>query len=116
MSRHLRCATAPQLTSLRPHSALRILRHYSQANAPATPPQMDDGERAIHAKLAERFKPSQLQVQDVSGGCGTFYAIMITSQAFKGLSVVKQHRLVTQELKAEIEGIHGLQINTIPEE
>ena len=37
-----------------------------------------------------------------SGGCGTFYAISITSQAFKGLSIVKQHKLVTEELKKEI--------------
>jgi len=76
---------------------------------------MDDGERTIHGKLAARFAPSQLLVQDVSGGCGTFYAITIASTAFKGLPVVKQHRLVTAELKTEIEGIHGLQIKTIAE-
>jgi BolA-like protein 3 len=46
------------------------------------------------------------------GGCGSFYAITIASQAFKGLSTVKQHRLVTQVLKEEIEGIHGLQVRS----
>ena len=45
------------------------------------------------------------------GGCGTFYAIVIASDTFKGLSVVKQHRLVTSTLKQEIEGIHGLQVS-----
>ena len=44
------------------------------------------------------------------GGCGSFYAITIASQAFKGLSIVKQHRLVNDALKKEIEGIHGLQV------
>lgn len=44
------------------------------------------------------------------GGCGTFYAITIASKAFKGISVVKQHRLVNEVLKKEIEGIHGLQV------
>ncbi|KAF8165062.1 bola protein, partial [Crassisporium funariophilum] len=68
------------------------------------------GERVIHTKLTEKFTPSQLQVQDVSGGCGTFYAITIASQAFQGLPIVKQHRLVTETLKSEIEGIHGLQV------
>lgn len=44
------------------------------------------------------------------GGCGSFYAISITSDAFKDLSTVKQHRLVNEVLKKEIEGIHGLQV------
>lgn len=45
------------------------------------------------------------------GGCGSFYAISITSNAFKGLNTVKQHRLVNETLKKEIEGIHGLQVS-----
>jgi len=44
------------------------------------------------------------------GGCGTFYAITIASSAFSGLSMIKQHKLVTETLKQEIEGIHGLQV------
>ncbi|KAJ7122744.1 bola protein, partial [Mycena epipterygia] len=60
--------------------------------------------------ITDRFSPSQLQIEDVSGGCGTFFAITIASEAFKGLPMVKQHRLVTQTLKEEIEGIHGLQV------
>ncbi|KAJ6599371.1 bola protein, partial [Mycena vulgaris] len=60
-----------------------------------------------------RFSPSELQIEDVSaGGCGTFFAITITSEAFKGLPMVKQHKLVTQTLKDEIEEIHGLQVRS----
>ena len=44
------------------------------------------------------------------GGCGTFYNIVIASEHFKGLSLVKQQRLVNQTLKEEIQGIHGLQV------
>jgi stress-induced morphogen len=44
------------------------------------------------------------------GGCGSFYAITIASTAFKGLPIVKQHRLVNDVLKEEIKGIHGLQV------
>ena len=47
------------------------------------------------------------------GGCGTFYAISISSAAFKGLPTVKQHRLVNETLKKEIEGIHGLQASAL---
>lgn len=45
-----------------------------------------------------------------TGGCGTFYQIIIASDEFKGLSLVKQQRLVNQTLKEEIQGIHGLQV------
>ncbi|KAJ6510138.1 bola-like protein [Mycena vitilis] len=92
-------------------TALR-LRNFSEATPrrPADPPSK---EQIIHDKLSERFSPSQLQIQDVSGGCGTFFAITIASEAFKGIPMVRQHQLVTQAIKTEIEEIHGLQIKTI---
>ncbi|KZT13155.1 bola-like protein [Laetiporus sulphureus 93-53] len=84
------------------------LRHYA-----APPPSgLSDGERTIYSKLTERFSPSELEVQDISGGCGTFYHIVIASEAFKGIPMIKQHRLVNETLKKEIEGIHGLQLQT----
>lgn len=46
-----------------------------------------------------------------TGGCGSFFAIKIASDAFKDLSTVKQHKLVTEVLKQEIQGIHGLQVS-----
>jgi stress-induced morphogen len=55
------------------------------------------------------LKPSNC-MRNITGGCGTFYAITITSSAFQGLSTLKQHRLVTEALKQEIEGIHGIQV------
>ena len=50
----------------------------------------------------------------VAQSCGSFYAITIASTAFKGIPVVKQHRLVNEALKKEIEGIHGLQVRWLP--
>lgn len=114
------------------------IRRLSTASRPAPPPplperDLSEGEQVIRAKLAERFTPSELLVQDVSGvctaihpygihlnqpfsagGCGSFYAITIASEAFKGLPTVKQHRLVTETLKEEIQGIHGLQVSNVP--
>ncbi|KAF7301546.1 hypothetical protein MIND_00720100 [Mycena indigotica] len=72
-------------------------------------------EQLIYQKLTERFSPSRLAIEDISGGCGTFYAISIASEAFKGIPIVKQHQLVTKTLKTEIEEIHGLQIKTSTE-
>ncbi|KAL5508085.1 hypothetical protein ACEPAH_5703 [Sanghuangporus vaninii] len=105
-------------------NALRSVTRYEQnltlfrrptARSYSTAPQelQLEGERQIYSKLQERFNPSRLQVQDVSGGCGTFYAITIASKAFADLPMVQQHRLVNKTLKEDIEGIHGLQVCTL---
>jgi stress-induced morphogen len=52
------------------------------------------------------------QVQDVSGGCGSMYALDIVSEQFKGLPIVKQHRLVNKVLGEEIKKWHGVQMKT----
>ncbi|CAD6958369.1 unnamed protein product [Tilletia controversa] len=72
--------------------------------------QPDEGERKIIDLLKARFDPKLIQVADISGGCGSFYAITLTSKAFNGLSTIKQHRLVNHELKEVIADIHGLQV------
>ncbi|KAI0029541.1 bola-like protein [Vararia minispora EC-137] len=95
--------------SLRVTPTLSRLRLYSVATLPQG---LDTGEKAIFEKLAARFQPSELRVQDISGGCGSFYAISITSDAFRDLPTIKQHRMVNETLKQEIEGIHGLQLKT----
>ena len=107
--------------------SLRLTHPYSVASAS---PKLNTGEQAIYDKLSEHFQPSELLVQDVSGAplsshadlprplnnftgrCGSFYAITIVNTAFKGITVVKQHRLVNEALKKEIEGIHGLQVHS----
>ncbi|PWN94019.1 bola-like protein [Acaromyces ingoldii] len=96
----------------RPFSTSATRRQEAQETEEKT--EMDSGEQDIHDILTKKFQPKQLQVQDVSGGCGSFYAIAIQSSAFKGLTTVKAHRLVNEALKDVIAGIHGLQLRTIP--
>lgn len=40
------------------------------------------------------------------------YALDIVSPRFKGLSVIKQHRLVNAALRDEIKKWHGVQLKT----
>ena len=40
------------------------------------------------------------------------YALDIVSEQFKGLTVIKQHKLVNQVLKEEIAQWHGVQLRT----
>ncbi|WVQ98871.1 hypothetical protein IAU59_006002 [Kwoniella sp. CBS 9459] len=105
-------------SDLKLRNALAVRCNSSSATAASSPssPPLDEGEKAIYDKLKAAFPGKKLEVQDVSGGCGSFYAIIISSPAFKGLTTIKQHKLVNQCLKEDIKDIHGLQLKTIPEE
>ncbi|KAI8645928.1 bola protein [Parasitella parasitica] len=76
------------------------------------PSGLNAGEKHIYNKLTEAFSPHKLRVADVSGGCGSMYAIDIAAKKFEGTSIVKQHRMVNDILKEEIKGMHGLQLKT----
>ncbi|KAI8923334.1 bola protein [Entophlyctis helioformis] len=83
-------------------------------NAVVAQPRADysDGERIIHEKLANQLQATALNVTDISGGCGAMYAVEISSPNFRGMSMVNQHRLVTDILREDIKGMHGIQIKT----
>ncbi|KAF8923728.1 bola protein [Dissophora ornata] len=79
----------------------------------ATPPlSLNEGEKHLYSKLFEKFQPSKLVVEDISGGCGSMYQVEVVSPAFKDLTMVKQHRLVNETLKEEIKGMHGIRLTT----
>ncbi|KAE9983590.1 hypothetical protein EG328_009758 [Venturia inaequalis] len=63
------------------------------------PDHLDEKEKAIFRKLTDGLQPTALEVQDVSGGCGSMYSVSITSERFKGLAVIKQHRFVPKLLE-----------------
>ncbi|CEP64876.1 Bol3p LALA0_S14e01266g [Lachancea lanzarotensis] len=69
-------------------------------------------EKLIFDKLSKQLSPKNMHVQDVSGGCGSMFAIDITSDKFKGLTMVKQHKLVNKILEDDIKRWHGLQLRT----
>ncbi|KAH8617043.1 putative BolA like protein [Trypanosoma vivax] len=69
----------------------------------------------IEAKLraSEKLQPLQdVKVVDVSGGCGSFFNITVTSPVFRGKPLVQQHRLVNEVLQTEIALIHGFSLTT----
>lgn len=69
-------------------------------------------EKLVYDKLVKALEPKSLQVLDVSGGCGSMFAIDIMSDKFKGIAMVKQHKIVNEILKDDIKGWHGLQLRT----
>jgi stress-induced morphogen len=71
----------------------------------------DRGER-IRQTLLTALKPTVLDVEDISGGCGQSFHVRVHSAAFVGKSLVQQHQVVNALLREEIAAIHALQLET----
>lgn len=71
-----------------------------------------EAERSIASKIQQGLKAQSIKVADTSGGCGAMYSIEVVSEEFKGLSIVKQHQLVTKLLRDQIAEWHGFQLVT----
>ena len=73
-----------------------------------------EGEEKLIDMLRKRFPLAKaIEVNDISGGCGSMYAIYVETVEFKNMRTVKQHQLINECLKAEIkDNMHGLRIYT----
>ncbi|KAI9004050.1 bola protein [Gaertneriomyces semiglobifer] len=100
----------PSFSSIRSYSSQPA--HSPESTLAPLQPDYTEGERTIHEKLANQLQATKLRVADISGGCGSMYAVQIASPLFRGQSLVKQHRMVTELLKDDIKGMHGIQIKT----
>mmetsp|Transcript_17061 Transcript_17061/g.35139 ORF Transcript_17061/g.35139 Transcript_17061/m.35139 type:complete len:96 (+) Transcript_17061:171-458(+) len=70
-------------------------------------------EEKIRSSILSGFSEDTfVEVKDISGGCGSMYAIEVESVDFKGVSKVKQSRMVNDLIKAEIGDMHGLTLKT----
>lgn len=72
-------------------------------------------ERELVAKIQqapELENPTQVVVEDRSGGCGANFYIMVESKVFVGMPRIKQHRTVQMVLKDEIAKWHAVSIDT----
>jgi stress-induced morphogen len=76
------------------------------------PDHLNDKEKQIFEMLNTELGPVKLEVQDISGGCGSMYGIEVVSERFRGLSMLRQQRLVNEVLGEEIKGWHGVQLRT----
>ncbi|GAB1319844.1 Altered inheritance of mitochondria protein 1 [Madurella fahalii] len=76
------------------------------------PSFLSEGESQVWDRLVAEFAPTQLVVQDISGGCGSMYGIDISSEKFRGLNMLKQQRLVNAALGDLMRDWHGVQLKT----
>jgi stress-induced morphogen len=76
------------------------------------PEHLNEKEKMIWELLMKELQCTSLEVQDISGGCGSMYGIDVVSERFRGLNMLKQQRLVNRVLGEEIKGWHGVQLKT----
>mmetsp|Transcript_6206 Transcript_6206/g.38575 ORF Transcript_6206/g.38575 Transcript_6206/m.38575 type:complete len:98 (-) Transcript_6206:916-1209(-) len=72
-----------------------------------------NSETDIKEKLLRHIPGNRtVDVQDTSGGCGTFYSIRVVADEFKGKSVIEQHKMINSILKEEVANWHGMTLVT----
>jgi stress-induced morphogen len=97
---------------------LSTFRTYSTSSpeSPATPLEkpdyLNEAESAIWDRLVAEFEPTELVVQDISGGCGSMYGIEICSPKFAGHRMLAQQRMVNTCLGDLMANWHGAQLKT----
>ncbi|KAF0720225.1 Aste57867_463 [Aphanomyces stellatus] len=69
-------------------------------------------EDTMRASILKALDATHVKVADISGGCGSMYKIEVVSAAFEGKTRVAAHRMVNDVIKTEIEGMHGLTLQT----
>lgn len=74
-------------------------------------------ENSICKKLTGKFQPQHLEVinesskHNVPKGSETHFKVVVISDNFEGIPLIKRHRLVNEVLKEELEnGVHALSI------
>jgi stress-induced morphogen len=67
-------------------------------------------DKQLEAVIVEKFQPTQVTVQDISGGCGSSFKVTIVSALFEGKSLLERHRLVYSILENEMKEIHALEL------
>ena len=55
---------------------------------------------------------TEVDVLDLSDGCGTMFQIRVTSPKFNGGNIIQQHKMVNKCIKGE--DIHGFRLETFP--
>ena len=70
-------------------------------------------ETTIRALLEQAFPEGEVDVEDRTGG-GDHFQVTVVSDAFNGLSLIQQHKLVNAALAAPLADgtIHELRIRT----
>lgn len=57
--------------------------------------------------IRSRLSATHVEIEDISGGCGQAYEVVIVSPEFAGKRTLQRHKLVNAALKDEIAAVHA---------
>ena len=69
-------------------------------------------ERRIAEKIQSKLNVSKIEVEDISGGCGSMFRIFVAAADFEGKRTIQQHRIINDILQDEVKDMHGLTLHT----
>ncbi|KAK2738569.1 hypothetical protein FQN57_006992 [Myotisia sp. PD_48] len=61
----------------------------------------------LKESLIAKIGAQHVEIEDLSGGCGSAFQAIIVSPQFENKTLLARHRLVNSALKAEIAAIHA---------
>ncbi|BFZ58954.1 hypothetical protein PYCC9005_006022 [Savitreella phatthalungensis] len=74
-------------------------------------------KEALDQAIRSRLSATHVEIEDISGGCGQAYEVIIVSPEFAGKRTLQRHKLVNAALKDEIAAVHAFtQRDYTPEE
>ncbi len=104
----------PVTTQTARFSFTNLARDSTTTTTTTETPAKTDGEQKLINLLKSRFSQAQMiDVTDISGGCGSMYAVYVETEEFTKVRRVKQHQMVNEVLRSEItNNMHGIRIQT----
>lgn len=73
----------------------------------------------VRAQLQECSELSPLkhvEVEDISGGCGTSFSITVVTDSFASKSLLDRHRMIHASLGSKMKDIHALKLKCLTPE
>ncbi|KAL6784658.1 hypothetical protein ACKKBG_A02685 [Auxenochlorella protothecoides x Auxenochlorella symbiontica] len=67
-------------------------------------------EEDVREAIAAHLSDAEVNVTDISNGCGTGFEVQVVAQAFEGKRLLERHKLVNAALKDIMPNIHALSI------
>ncbi|EPY52990.1 BolA domain-containing protein [Schizosaccharomyces cryophilus OY26] len=57
--------------------------------------------------IQSKLQPTHVEIQDLSGGCGQNFVVVIVSPLFEGKTTLARHRFVNHELEEIVKQVHA---------
>eukprot|EP01117_Protostelium_nocturnum_P006311 TRINITY_DN2276_c4_g1_i1.p1 TRINITY_DN2276_c4_g1~~TRINITY_DN2276_c4_g1_i1.p1 ORF type:complete len:141 (+),score=30.20 TRINITY_DN2276_c4_g1_i1:131-553(+) len=74
--------------------------------------ELTERELKMTNLLSSSLQTDQVDVMDVSGGCGASFRVEVTSPLFQGKKLLEQHKMIYEILSGEVKEMHALTIHT----